>query len=245
MRAAVLGWMLVLWACVPRAETLVLESGPQAVISVELFTSESCSSCPAAERWLSTLADDPGLWRRFAPLAWHVAYWNHLGWKDAFSSSRFSARQDAYRRAGALRRVYTPGVLVGGKEWLDWRRGDPLPSTTSRPGKLRLELGGASARIRFAPQSNAGKGPWRAHLALLGSGFHRRIGTGENRGRTLAEDFVVLGWAQSLRARGGHAPEWTLVVPQAPAGAVRRAAVAWVASDPAPVPIQIVGGWLD
>ncbi len=244
MRPAMLGCLLGLWVCIAQAEPVVLESGPQAVSSVELFTSEGCSSCPPAERWLSGLVADPGLWRDFAPMAWHVAYWNDLGWQDVFSSRRFDARQEDYRRAGALRVVYTPGVLVAGKEWLDWRQGAALPIATGVPGKLRIELNGSEARVRFVPGRGAGAGPWQAHLALLGSGIHTAVRAGENRGRSLAEDFVVLGWAGAPQARAGDAPEWTLALPRVRPEPARGAVVAWVQSAGTPAPVQVVGGWL-
>ena len=52
---------------------------------LELYTSEGCSSCPPAEAWLSGLKDNPGLWRDFVPVAFHVDYWNYLGWRDKWS----------------------------------------------------------------------------------------------------------------------------------------------------------------
>ena len=62
------------------------ESGPQRTHLLELFTSEGCSSCPPAEAWLSKLKADPRLWKDFVPLAFHVDYWDHLGWRDPFAA---------------------------------------------------------------------------------------------------------------------------------------------------------------
>ena len=64
------------------------ESGPQQISLVELYTSEGCSSCPPAEAWLSRLKEEPGLWKNFVPIAFHVDYWDRLGWRDRFSSPR-------------------------------------------------------------------------------------------------------------------------------------------------------------
>ena len=74
-------------------------SGPAQVALVELYTSEGCSSCPPAERWLGELRTAPGLWRDFVPVAWHVDYWNRLGWPDRFSTKEFTARQYAVAAA--------------------------------------------------------------------------------------------------------------------------------------------------
>src|SRR5689334_8314649 len=71
-------------------------SGETQVALLELFTSEGCSSCPPAERWLGALRDAPGLWRDFVPIAFHVNYWDRLGWPDRFASREATQRQHAY-----------------------------------------------------------------------------------------------------------------------------------------------------
>ena len=68
------------------AEEASFRSGPQPVWLLELFTSEGCSSCPPAEKWLGALREDPRLWHEFVPVAWHVDYWDRLGWRDRFSA---------------------------------------------------------------------------------------------------------------------------------------------------------------
>ena len=65
-----------------RAADIVLQSTPQRVGLLELYTSEGCSSCPPAEAWLSTLKQDPGLWKNYVPVNFHVTYWDNLGWPD-------------------------------------------------------------------------------------------------------------------------------------------------------------------
>ena len=66
------------------AASLTLSSQEQRTTLIELYTSEGCSSCPPADRWLSRLKDDPRLWKQIVPLAFHVDYWNYLGWRDRF-----------------------------------------------------------------------------------------------------------------------------------------------------------------
>ena len=89
---------------------------------VELYTSEGCNSCPPADRWLSTLKADPAV----VALAFHVDYWDRLGWKDRFASAAFTARQAAQQATNGARFSYTPQVVVDGRDRNDWsprRRG--------------------------------------------------------------------------------------------------------------------------
>src|SRR4051812_10684196 len=78
------------------AEEIVLRSGPARVTLVELFTSEGCSSCPPAEAWLGQLRTSPELWKEFVPVAMHVNYWDHLGWRDALAAKTFTDREHVY-----------------------------------------------------------------------------------------------------------------------------------------------------
>ena len=87
---------------------------------VELFTSEGCSSCPPADAWISQLKESPDLWKKIVPVAFHVDYWNNLGWRDRFAKPEFTARQRRYVAAWGGDSVYTPGFVVNGKEWRDW-----------------------------------------------------------------------------------------------------------------------------
>ena len=82
------GLPILLSAAEPRRFT----SGSNQVHLIELFSSEGCSSCPPAEQWLGGLREAPGLWRDFVPVAFHVDYWDRLGWRDRFSSPSYSER---------------------------------------------------------------------------------------------------------------------------------------------------------
>jgi hypothetical protein len=78
------------WAC---AGELSVQSGPARAHLLELYTSEGCSSCPPAEQWFSTLKQSPRLWKEIVPVAFHVNYWDQLGWKDKLASPANTARQ--------------------------------------------------------------------------------------------------------------------------------------------------------
>ncbi len=91
-------------------------SAPPGVAVVELFTSEGCSSCPAADKLLAKLADEAAHdHRAVIVLAFHVDYWDYIGWKDPFASAEFSARQRRYAEVFHSRQIYTPQMIVNGK----------------------------------------------------------------------------------------------------------------------------------
>src|SRR5579862_2415659 len=88
--------LAVLAGIAANAAPLQFQSSERQVALVELYTSEGCSSCPPAESWLSGLKEKPGLWSEFVPVAFHVDYWNSLGWRDKWSSQQYSDRQRDY-----------------------------------------------------------------------------------------------------------------------------------------------------
>ena len=227
------------------ATPILYESSQREVSVLELYTSHGCSSCPPADAWLSKLADRPGLWLEFIPVAFHVDYWNNLGWPDRFASKRFSDRQREYAHQGHLSSVYTPGFVLRGKEWRGWFRRSP-PDLTSEAivGSLSLKLrDDSSALIRFNPKVPLETDRLTLHLAVLGFGLTTDIGGGENSGRTLEEDFVVLGYRSAKPS--SKLAEWDLALPKVvPARTTRRAIAAWVSVDGDPTPRQAVGGWL-
>ncbi len=218
------------------------ESGPERVQMLELFTSEGCNSCPPADRWLSGMMDDPGLWRRIVPVALHVDYWDRLGWPDRFARPGFSTRQ----RDLALwddGQVYTPGFFVDGHEWRGWFRGGSLPATDDGGGGyLRLEEGQGTVRVQFTPTAEP-DGLVTVHVARLGFGLETPVGAGENRGVTLRHDFVVTGYDRREARRDGGLWVVDVPLPETVATGPREALVAWVTAGGSPQPVQAVGGW--
>jgi len=238
--------IVVCWiAAAAPAWAITFDSGPERVALVELFTSEGCSSCPKADQWLAALADDPGLWSRFVPVALHVDYWDHLGWKDPYATSENSERQRRYSSKWKKDVIYTPGLVLNGMEWRTWRReGAPAATEGGAAGRLTLSVDGESALVEFEPAS----GPTsrlRAYVAVLGFGLVSNVERGENVGRTLEHDFVVLGLADKKMEfdDGRHAVQLDLP-PAGCAASTRYALAAWVTPEKEPAPIQTVGGWL-
>lgn len=211
---------------------------------LELYTSEGCSSCPPADRWLSSLVDNEDLWREFIPLAFHVDYWDYLGWKDRFASAQFSERQREYSRQESIPTVYTPGFVFNGGEWRNWflRRAFGLPRG-GRPGVLALVISDGAANVTFQPTA-AGTEDLEINVALLGFGLSTAVEAGENSGRHLTHDFVVLGLKRLRLKHVGDEFSATVGLPESRITVPRHAVVAWVSDTSHQTPLQAVGGWL-
>ncbi|MFT5562933.1 MAG: hypothetical protein ACI9Z9_002818, partial [Litorivivens sp.] len=215
-------------------------SGATKVSVVELYTSEGCSSCPPADRWLSELTQSDGLFESVIPLAFHVDYWNDLGWRDEFSDAAYSSRQRRYQQLGHSKSVYTPGFIVDGQEWRGFfrrtKRNLP-PSPNEDVGNLILSEMTDAYRVSFEP-ADAGLAEEHdlvVHIAYLGNGIRRQIKRGENAGKELTHDFVVLAMGQATLS-----PQKNMLV-----GSINRAEIndatavaAWVSRSDDPTPIQ-------
>lgn len=155
---------------------------------VELYTSEGCNSCPPADRWLSTLAAEPNV----VALAFHVDYWDRLGWKDRFASAAFTERQSRQQAVNGARFSYTPQVVVDGSDRKEWPSIKVPGGTRARAG-VQLELaraadGGISASVLTQP---GGSVRLAAYWAVTEQGHVSAVKAGENEGVTLKHDFVV------------------------------------------------------
>jgi hypothetical protein len=222
-----------------RAGEIVFESKPVRTHLIELYTSEGCSSCPPAEEWLSGLKTQPRLWQDIVPVAFHVDYWDHLGWKDPFASKTWTERQADYSVRWKKESVYTPAFVLDGKEW---QYGTLPAAATETPGVLKISLNGDRVTATFTPVPGGG-GRYDIHVARLGFSLMTNVTAGENNGRKLMHDFVVLGLTNEMMKSG--AKELRLPSPSTTSAIdVRTAVVAWVTQAGQIEPIQAVGGWL-
>src|SRR6059058_108688 len=143
------------------------ESGDTQNSLIELFTSEGCSSCPPAEKWLSALKSSSDLWKKAVPVAFHVDYWDHLGWRDRFAKPEFTSRQRRYAAAWGGDSVYTPGFVVNGREWRDWFGNRALwrerPATA---GNLRVTLSDETHVTAVFTPEDSRTSPLQLHVAL-------------------------------------------------------------------------------
>lgn len=219
----------------------IFHSGDRPVPLVELFTSEGCSSCPPAERWLGELRHEKGLWQDFVPVAWHVNYWDRLGWPDKFASSSYTDRQYAYASTWKARNVYTPGLVRGGEEWRI-RDGDMESAGRSSGGALVVKVSGQDVNVSFSAEEMQSD-ELRVNIARLGGGIASNVRSGENRGKKLEHEFLVLGWSQR-RLSDGQAQ---LLLPEIDetVNASRKAIAVWISRGEDPTPLQATGGWLN
>jgi hypothetical protein len=175
-------------------------SGPGTAALVELYTSEGCSSCPPADRWLSTLSSRPS--SSVVPLALHVDYWDYIGWKDPYAKREFSLRQRKFTQLQRMAFVYTPQVMLQGRDFRGWRSQafeDALARINAQPAKANLKLAilGADANgleVEVAAELVQASAAADLYLAAYQGRLESRVGAGENRGRLLTHDYVVLQW---------------------------------------------------
>jgi hypothetical protein len=189
-------------------------SGREAVPLVELFTSEGCSSCPPADRWLSTTFPATAAPATAAVLAFHVDYWDRLGWKDRFAAAAYTERQYAAMQANGATFVYTPQLLVQGRD-AELGRGERtaelLASARRRPARATITLeadvaddGRTTARVAASVADAALRRNAVVWLAYTDSGHVSDVKAGENRGVRLRHDHVVraLSGPFAVDARG-------------------------------------------
>ena len=223
----------------------VFRSGPNPTSLIELFTSEGCSSCPPAEKWLGGLAAEAGLWREFVPVAFHVDYWDGLGWPDRFASAENTRRQETYSAAWRSPSIYTPGFVLNGHEWRGWRGALDLgPAAATEAGILELKgTGTNSFTVTFTPPTGT-KSDFDATVVWQGSSLVSDVRRGENAGRKLKHNFVVLrAGSARLKLADGKAVATVALAHPEPRDSEQLSVAAWVTRRGELTPLQAVGGW--
>ncbi len=162
------------------------------LLVLELFTSQGCSSCPAADAVFKTYAARTDI----VALSMSVDYWDYLGWKDTFASPKFSKRQRAYAKARADGQVYTPQAIVNGRDHIVGSSKSEIESalkaSAGRPQTITLSaaLDHGTVTIDIA-QSNNVASEITVWLAIVQAEAHINVKAGENRGRKLTYFNVV------------------------------------------------------
>jgi len=174
------------------------------VAVVELFTSEGCSSCPPAEALLNQIHRDAvNNDRPIYALAFHVDYWNRLGWPDPYSSAAYSNRQRRYAAAFSSRQIYTPQMIVNGEDGFVGSNRAAANQAISRALKqtvrTQVQFDATSTRNRAGELTGVtvqldATGITKndvVHIAIVEDGLKSNVSRGENSGRTLEHDAVV------------------------------------------------------
>ena len=174
------------------------KSGTTTVPLLELYTSEGCSSCPPADKWFSGLKASK---TAVTPLAFHVDYWDYIGWKDAFAKAQFSDRQRRTAAFAGAGFVYTPQLVLGGRDFKgasDERLSQVVNNQQKIASKVNLSLntlnqadGEITLHATAQPVSLEEAKNAEVFVAIYENNLSSKVMTGENNGRELKHDYVV------------------------------------------------------
>jgi hypothetical protein len=201
MRRFLMGWIVVAGVCAAgnaaADEQCEVRSGGQITPLIELYTSEGCSSCPPADRWLSRELSNGAHQANW--LAFHVDYWDDLGWPDRFASPLHTKRQRQRVNAAGQSTVYTPQVMIGSQVQTTWRAAPAVAralDTERGPAQaglaLQLDRSTKGQQLRIgAVRSGQSSSAAQVWLAQTIDGVKTDVRAGENSGTTLNHDRVV------------------------------------------------------
>ncbi len=237
-----LAWNAPLWAA---AGVCAAESGAHITPVIELYTSEGCSSCPPADRWLSRLQLKDGAGGQVVVQAFHVSYWDYIGWVDRFANPIHTTRQRRVAQWNNQRQIYTPQTVLNGRDWRDWHTAGTALAASTEPSRLRVSMKKREdGQFEAAVTALAGAPPsWGAYWTVTESGHSSRVKSGENAGELLKHDHVVRQYTEAgvfdsstglpqrltlraVAAEGGRAQRVNLVVYDSRNGRTLQAAAA-------------------
>ena len=172
------------------------KSGVQTVPLLELYTSEGCSSCPPADKWMSSIKAD-----KVTPLAFHVDYWDYIGWKDRFSKAEYSDRQRKTAAFGGAGFVYTPQFVMNGRDFKGWdnsRLSQSVEASQKLASRANLSLnivteanGDITLKSTAQTVSPSEAKNSDIFVAIYENKLVSQVKAGENSGSTLKHDYVV------------------------------------------------------
>jgi len=238
--------MITLFLSLTFVEAKEYKSSEVLTNTIELFTSEGCSSCPPADKWISKFIDDKSLFEEIIPIVFHVDYWDYIGWEDTFALAKYSSRQRKYQEQGKSSQNYTPQFMVNSKEWRGWFRAfgeKKWEKSKKEVGQLTLNHKEESKliNISFKPKE-VSKDGYKLHIVILGMGIESKIKRGENSGEILIHDFVVLNH-KSYPLQ--HKTIWSVAMIDIPkVSQSKNVIVAWLSAGTSQEIVQSVGGYL-
>lgn len=214
-----LAWLLPLMYAIPVFADCTAASGPNRVALLELYTSEGCSSCPPADKWLSGIAAAGYGTDKVIPLAFHVDYWDYIGWKDKFANADYSARQREIAATNAAGFVYTPQVVFNGEDLRGWQQNSRFSQTVShslqQPARAKLNLdistldsGAISVNTSAQTIKPQDRQYADVYIAVYENNLSSAVNAGENSGRRLHHDYVVRQWMGPYRLDAKSDSAW-------------------------------------
>ena len=200
-KAVGVAFLLVQLILVPisAAELCTAQSGPMRATVLELYTSEGCSSCPPADQWLSTLKASQATTGAVIQ-AFHVAYWDYIGWIDRFASPAHTTRQRKIASLNRLSSIYTPQAVRDGRDWPDWHRAASSSlGAATEPAAVKIVLKEVATDqfVAVVTPVDGAMGTWSAYWSVTEHGHGSKVKSGENAGELLRHDYVVRQYTQA------------------------------------------------
>lgn len=236
--------LILVFALSSATEAQVMyQSGPDQTHLIELYSTQSCSSCPPAQEWVSNLKKDKSLWKSFIPIVFHVDYWDYLGWKDPYSEKKYSRRQRKYVSEWKSRTAYTPMFVLNGQESRTNLIQPGIKNSPGKPGLLKVKQTTKKIfQVEYFPKGQS-QGPLTLNFAIVGLGISTKVTAGENSGNTLKHDFLTLWSQQKLmkKSQKNYISKISIDVSKIKI-APEYGLVFWVTSNQNLTPIQATGG---
>lgn len=189
------------------AESYKATSNKHPVAVIELYTSQGCSSCPPAEKWLGELEKSGIKSDQAIPLALHVDYWDYIGWKDQFSQKYFTERQYQYRKTNHSSSVYTPQIMFNGSDVRRVALGNSLSELRTRNAAVNFNViaetdddQNLEVTVDFDKIDNIAKNS-NVIVVLAENNLVGDIKSGENAGEVLKHNHVVRVWKNMGKIR--------------------------------------------
>lgn len=185
------------------ARTAHVKSPAHRVAMLELYTSQGCSSCPPAEKWLSAMQEAGVAKDQLIPLAFHVTYWDYIGWKDNFASPRHDERQRKIAQHNEQKTVYTPQLVLSGDDYRNHNRFfEDVAAHVMKPSSVDLELTATadavtdaiSTDVKIEVRTDVSRSRLKditIYLAVYENNLQSTVDGGENDGEELHHDYVV------------------------------------------------------
>ncbi|WP_072680580.1 DUF1223 domain-containing protein [Arcobacter sp. LA11] len=226
------------------AQDHTFESKDDRVNIIELYTSQGCSSCPPADKWLSNLKEHPKLFKDFIPMAFHITYWDFIGWKDVFATKSNDNRQRYYSsKVWKKNSVYTPQFIINAKEYRTWFTNQSFPNFKNQyGGKLNINLNNNKLQVSYF-NKNIKNQKIYLNVGILGFDYEINIKRGENKYKTLEHDFVVLNHIQKFAEIKNNKLEIDTTLFNLEKNNKKKALVIWLSDYNSEI-LQATGGYI-